>query len=205
MGKRIVKGWEGRYFEDLEPGDVYVHPYGRTVTETDNVWLTLLTMSPNEIHVNTDYSRETERGRPLVNNVLTLAIVLGLSVLDVSQNAINLGFEEVKFLNPVFAGDTLYAQSEALEKRESRSRLEIRDEYRQGQDIRLRPERRSRGRVQEDRHGVEERLHTEEEVDGEGDDVRRGATIAKVSHEIGDKRKRSSPNHSLYCCRVATG
>jgi acyl dehydratase len=125
VGKRIVKGWEGRYFEDFEPGDVYVHPYGRTVTEADNVWFTLLTMNPNEIHVNTDYSRETEWGRPLVNSALTLAIVLGLSVPDVSQNAINLGFEEVKFLNPVFAGDTLYAQSEVLEKRESRSRPEM--------------------------------------------------------------------------------
>jgi Acyl dehydratase len=82
-------------------------------------------MNPNEIHVNTDYSRETEWGRPLVNSALTLAIVLGLSVPDVSQNAINLGFEEVKFLNPVFAGDTLYAQSEALEKRKSRSRPEM--------------------------------------------------------------------------------
>jgi len=98
VSRRIVKGWEGRYFEDFEPGDVYVHPYGRTVTEADNVWFTLLTMNPNEIHVNTDYSRETEWGRPLVNSVLTLAIVLGLSVPDVSQNAINLGFEEVKFL-----------------------------------------------------------------------------------------------------------
>ena len=125
VSRRVIKGWEGRYFEDFEPGDVYVHPYGRTVTEADNVWFTLLTMNPNEIHVNVDYSRETGWGRPLVNSTLTLAIVLGLSVPDVSQNAINLGFEEVRFPNPVFAGDTLYAQSEVLEKRESRSRPEM--------------------------------------------------------------------------------
>lgn len=122
MSRRVFTGWEGRYFEDFEPGDVYVHPYGRTLTEADNVWFTLLTMNPNEIHVNADYCAETEWGRPLVNSALTLAVVLGLSVMDVSQNAINLGFEEVRFLHPVYAGDTLYAQSEVLEKRESRSR-----------------------------------------------------------------------------------
>jgi itaconyl-CoA hydratase len=122
---RIIKGWEGRYYEDFEPGDVYVHPYGRTITENDNIWFTLLTMNTNEIHFNNDYAAGTEWGRPLINSALTLAIVLGMSVMDVSQNAVNLGWEEIKLLNPVFAGDTLYAQTEVLEKRESKSRPEM--------------------------------------------------------------------------------
>ncbi len=121
MGK-IYTGWEGRYYEDFEPGDIYIHPFGRTVTENDNIWFSLLTMNTNEIHFNSDYSAETEWGRPLINSTLTLSIVLGMSVMDVSQNAINLGWEEIKLPNPVFAGDTIYAQTEVLEKRESRSR-----------------------------------------------------------------------------------
>ncbi|MDJ0269742.1 MAG: MaoC family dehydratase [Aigarchaeota archaeon] len=118
----IVGGWKGRFYEDFTVGDVYIHPYGRTITEADNIWFTLLTMNMNEIHFNADYAAETEWGRPLVNSALTLAVVLGMSVMDVSQNAINLGWEEIKLPNPVFAGDTLYAQTEVLEKRESRSR-----------------------------------------------------------------------------------
>jgi len=124
MGQ-IKLGWEGRYYEDFEIGDVYIHPYGRTVTEVDNIWFTLLTMNTNEIHFNSDYAAETQWGRPLINSTLTLAIVLGMSVMDVSQNAINLGWEEIKLLNPVFAGDTIYAQTEVLEKRESKSRPEM--------------------------------------------------------------------------------
>jgi len=122
---RISTGWEGRYYEDFEPGDIYIHPYGRTITENDNIWFSLLTMNTNEIHFNSDYSAGTEWGRPLINSALTLAIVLGMSVMDVSQNAINLGWEEIKLLNPVFAGDTLYAQTEVLEKRESKSRPQM--------------------------------------------------------------------------------
>jgi len=122
---RIIKSWEGRFYEDFEPGDIYIHPYGRTVTENDNIWFSLLTMNTNEIHFNSDYSSKTTWKRPLINSALTLAIVMGMSVMDVSQNAINLGWEEIKLLNPVFAGDTLYAQTEVLEKRESKSRPEM--------------------------------------------------------------------------------
>ena len=124
MGK-AYHGWEGRYFEDFEVGDVYHHPYGRTITEADNIWFTLLTMNMNEIHFNTDYAEKTRWGKPLVNSTLTLAIVTGLTVMDVSQNAINLGWEEIKLPNPVYVGDTIYAKTEVLEKRESKSRPEM--------------------------------------------------------------------------------
>ena len=122
---RVYHGWEGRYFEDFEVGDVYHHPYGRTITEADNIWFTLLTMNMNEIHFNTDYAEKTRWGKPLVNSALTLAIVTGLTVMDVSQNAINLGWEEIKLPNPVYVGDTIYAKTEVLEKRESKSRPEM--------------------------------------------------------------------------------
>lgn len=122
---RVYPGWEGRFFEDFEIGDVYMHPYGRTITENDNIWFSLLTMNVNEIHLNNDYAAATEWGRPLVNSAFTLALVLGMSVMDVSQNAINLGWEDIKLPNPVYVGDTLYAQTEVLEKRESSSRPEM--------------------------------------------------------------------------------
>ncbi len=115
-------GWRGRFYEDFQVGDVYVHPLGRTVTTADNIWFTALTMNPNPIHLDHVYSAQTEFGRPLVNSTFTLALVTGLSVTDISQNAINLGWEEVKLLHPVYEGDTIYAQSEVLFKRESRSR-----------------------------------------------------------------------------------
>ena len=116
-------GWEGRYFEDFTVGDVYRHAHGRTISETDNTWFTLLTNNTHDIHFNADYASRTEFGRPLVVSTLTLAIVTGLSVPDVSQNAVaNLGWDEVKLTAPVFAGDTIYAESEVLEARPSRSR-----------------------------------------------------------------------------------
>ncbi|HVG08432.1 MAG TPA: MaoC family dehydratase [Thermoanaerobaculia bacterium] len=118
----IKEGWQGRVFEDFEVGDVYRHPLGRTVTQTDNIWFTLLTVNNNPIHFDAAYAARTEWGRPLVDSTLTLAIVTGLSVTDISMNAINLGWDEVRLPNPLFEGDTLYAQSEVLETRESRSR-----------------------------------------------------------------------------------
>ena len=118
----VQEGWKGRVYEDFEVGDVYQHPLGRTVTQTDNIWFTLLTMNPNPIHFDAHYSAQTEFGRPLVDSTFTLALITGLSVADVSQNGINLGWDEVRLLHPVFEGDTLYAQSEVLSKRESRSR-----------------------------------------------------------------------------------
>src|SRR3972149_8496332 len=121
--RRNVPGWEGRFFEDFHVGDVYRHPHGRTVSEADNTWFTLLTNNTHDIHFNADYAARTEFGRPLVVSTLTLAIVTGLSVEDVSRNAVaNLGWQNVILSAPVFAGDTIYAESEVLEVRASRSR-----------------------------------------------------------------------------------
>ncbi len=118
-----IVGWEGRFLEDFTVGDVYRHAHGRTITETDNTWFSLLTNNPHDIHSNADYASKTEFGKPLVVSTLTLAIVTGLSVSDVSQNAVaNLGWDDVKLTAPVFAGDTIYAESEVLEVRPSKSR-----------------------------------------------------------------------------------
>lgn len=113
----------GRHFEDFEVGDVYRHPLGRTITETDNIWFTLLTMNTNPMHFDARYAERSEFGRPLVNSTLTVAIVSGQSVVDTSQLAFaNLGWDEIRLTHPVFVGDTLYAESEVLELRESESR-----------------------------------------------------------------------------------
>lgn len=114
--------WTGRTYEDFEIGDVYQHALGRTVTQTDNIWFTLLTVNPNPIHFDAHYAAQTEFGKPLVDSTFTLALVTGLSVSDISQNGVNLGWDEVRLPAPVFEGDTIYAQSEVLEKRESKSR-----------------------------------------------------------------------------------
>ncbi|MBV9927892.1 MAG: MaoC family dehydratase [Acidobacteria bacterium] len=116
------QGWQGRVFEDFEVGDIYEHPLGRTVTQADNIWFTLLTVNTNPIHFDAAYAARTEFKRPLVDSTFTLALVTGLSVSDVSMNAVNLGWDEVKLPAPVFEGDTLYARSEVLEARPSRSR-----------------------------------------------------------------------------------
>lgn len=118
----IKPGWRGRVFEDFEPGDIYEHPLGRTITQADNIWFTLLTVNTNPIHFDAAYASHTEFKRPLVDSTFTLALVTGLSVSDVSQNAINLGWDEVRLPAPVFEGDTIYAQSEVLETRVSQSR-----------------------------------------------------------------------------------
>ncbi|HLX77512.1 MAG TPA: MaoC family dehydratase [Acidimicrobiales bacterium] len=113
----------GRYFEDLVPGDVFEHASRRTVTETDNVWFSLLTQNPQPIHIDRDYAAKTEFGRPLVNSTFTLALVTGQSVADVSINVFaNLGWDEVRLPRPVFEGDTISSRSEILEARESASR-----------------------------------------------------------------------------------
>lgn len=120
------QGWHGRFFEDFEEGDVYQHPLGRTITTTDNSWFTLLTQNTARIHVDHHYAAQTEFGRPLVNSTLTLALVTGQSVTDVSQNVFaNLGWDEVRLPHPVFEGDTLYSSSEVVGKRESRSRQDV--------------------------------------------------------------------------------
>lgn len=115
----------GRCYEDFTVGDVYRHRIGRTVTETDNIWFTLLTVNTNSIHFDRHYASQTEWGRPLVDSTFTLALVTGLSVTDISQNAVNLGWEAVRLPAPVFEGDTIYAQSEVLSRRESRSRPQM--------------------------------------------------------------------------------
>jgi acyl dehydratase len=121
--RRVAVSSFGRCFEDFAVGDLYRHPLGRTITETDNVWFTALTMNTNQLHFNNDYSTDGLYGRPLVVSTLTLAVVTGLSVLDVSQHAVaNLGWDEVRMPAPVFVGDTLYADSRVEEVRESTKR-----------------------------------------------------------------------------------
>ena len=122
----VKQGWTGRVFEDFEVGDVYEHPLGRTVLAADNSWFTLLTLNTNPVHFDAVYAARTEFGKPLVNSCLTLAIVTGQSVSDLSQNAMaNLGWDEVRMPHPVFEGDTIYASSEVLETRESKSRPQV--------------------------------------------------------------------------------
>jgi itaconyl-CoA hydratase len=113
----------GRWLEDFKPGDVYEHRPGRTVSEADNTWFTLLTMNTHPLHFDAAYAAKTEFGKPLVNSCLALSIVTGMSVSDLSQKATaNLGWDKVRLTAPVFAGDTLYAESEVLEVRDSKSR-----------------------------------------------------------------------------------
>jgi len=119
----IHTGWQGRFYEDFVVGDVYEHPLGRTITTTDNMWFTLLTQNTAPVHFDHEYARQTEFGRPLVNSTLTLALVSGQSVTDVSQNVFaNLGWNKVTLPNPVFEGDTIHSRSTVEAIRESASR-----------------------------------------------------------------------------------
>lgn len=115
----------GRGFEDFAPGMAIRHPLGRTVTAADNTWTTLLAVNTNPIHFDAHYAAQTEFGRPLVNSPFILALVTGLSVADISRYAVNLGWDEVRLPAPVFEGDTIYAQTEVLSARESKSRPEM--------------------------------------------------------------------------------
>ena len=116
-------GWTGRFFEDFEVGDVYRHPLGRTITEHDNTMFALMTMNTNQMHFNSVYAAKSEFAKPLVVSTLTVAIAVGQSVTDLTQNAFaNLGWDDIKMTHPVFAGDTLFSESLVLEKRESGSR-----------------------------------------------------------------------------------
>ena len=113
----------GRYYEDFVVGDVYEHRPGRTISEADNTWFTLLTMNTHPLHFDAEYGKASEFGKCIVASPLTLAILVGMSVTDVSQKAIaNMGWKDIRMTAPVFAGDTLYGVSEVLEKRESKSR-----------------------------------------------------------------------------------
>jgi acyl dehydratase len=113
----------GRYFEEFEVGHIYEHRPGRTITETDNTWFTLLTMNTHPMHFDAEYAKHSEFGRTIVCSPFTVALMVGMSVTDVSQKAIaNLGWSEIRMTHPLFVGDTLTAESEVLDTRESRSR-----------------------------------------------------------------------------------
>ncbi|MDL4813235.1 MaoC family dehydratase [Actinomadura opuntiae] len=113
----------GRYYEDFAVGDVFQHPFGRTIGESDNTWFTLLTLNTNQNHYNADFAARSPAGRVIVNSALTVALVLGLSVIDISQTALlNLGWTDIRLTHPVFVGDTLYAESMITGMRESGSR-----------------------------------------------------------------------------------
>ena len=113
----------GRYYEDFNVGDVYEHRPGRTITQTDNVWFTLLTMNTHPMHFDEEYAKASEFGQCIVCSPFTVALMVGMSVSDVSQKAIaNLGWSDIRLTHPVYAGDTLYSESEVVEKRESQSR-----------------------------------------------------------------------------------
>ena len=123
VGDKRFRESYGRYFEDFEIGDVYEHRPGRPITETDNTWFTLLTMNQHPLHFDKEYGAKTEFGKVLVNSCLTISLVTGMSVSDISQKTIaNLGWDKVRLSGPVFVGDTLYAESQVLSKRESNSR-----------------------------------------------------------------------------------
>lgn len=119
-------GFVGRYFEDFEPGEVIRHGVARTVTETDNHLFTLLTLNTNMTHINDEWAAHTSFGKLLVNSTFTLALVSGITVRDISENAMaNLGWESVEILGPVFVGDTIYATTTVLDARASASRPEV--------------------------------------------------------------------------------
>ncbi|MFM8344097.1 MAG: MaoC family dehydratase [Betaproteobacteria bacterium] len=123
VGDRRSRESFGRHYEDFNVGDIYEHRPGRTITETDNTWFTLLTMNTHPMHFDAEYAKASEFGKCIVCSPLTVALMVGMSVSDVSQKAIaNLGWDEIKLTHPLYAGDTLTAESEVLDKRESKSR-----------------------------------------------------------------------------------
>ncbi len=125
VGPQRYRESYGRYLEDFNVGDVYEHRPGRTITESDNTWFTLLTMNQHPLHFDQEYGAKSEFGQVLVNSCLTISVVTGMSVSDISQKTVaNLGWDEVRLTGPVFIGDTLYAESEVLDIRQSKSRPE---------------------------------------------------------------------------------
>jgi itaconyl-CoA hydratase len=120
------KTWRGRYYEDFAVGDVFQSRFGRTLTETENIWFTCLTLNTNQVHFNVPFAERTRFGRPLMNSTFTLAVVTGMTVPDTSENATaNLSWTDIKLPNPVFAGDTLWAESEITDLRESASNANV--------------------------------------------------------------------------------
>jgi len=125
VGERRYRESAGRVYEDFAVGDIYEHRPGRIITETENTWFTLLTMNKHPLHFDAEYARHSDFGRCVVASPFTVSLIVGMSVSDVSQKAIaNLGWTDIKLTHPVFAGDTLYAESEVLAKRESKSRAD---------------------------------------------------------------------------------
>ncbi|MFA5663779.1 MaoC family dehydratase [Castellaniella sp.] len=123
IGKQHYRESFGRHYEEFEVGDIYEHRPGRTITETDNIWFTLLTMNTHPMHFDEEYAKASEFGKCIICSPLTIALMVGMSVSDVSQKAIaNLGWTDIRLTHPLFAGDTLYAASEVMAKRESTSR-----------------------------------------------------------------------------------
>jgi acyl dehydratase len=123
IGPQRYRTSYGRYFEDFQVGDVYEHRPGRTLTDQDNISFALLTMNQHPMHCDMEFAKKSEFGRLLINSPLSLAVVVGMTVNDVSAKAIaNLGWKDIKLSGPVFAGDTLYAETKVLDKRESKSR-----------------------------------------------------------------------------------
>jgi acyl dehydratase len=113
----------GKYFEDLEVGQRFRHPTGRTVTEMDNVLFCALTMNTQPLHLDANFAAGTQFGQRIVNGLFTLGLVVGLTVAEITEGTVvaNLGYDKVVHPAPVFHGDTIYAETEVLEKRESRS------------------------------------------------------------------------------------
>lgn len=123
VGERRYRETSGLYWEDFEPGDVFEHRPGRTVLDVDNTYFTLLTLNVQQVHFDAAYAAKTEWKKMLVDSTFTLALLTGMSVRTVSAKVVaNLGWDKVKATHPVFAGDTLYAESTVLTKRESKSR-----------------------------------------------------------------------------------
>jgi itaconyl-CoA hydratase len=123
IGEQRYRESFGRHYEEFEIGDVYEHRPGRTLTQTDNIWFTLLTMNTHPMHFDEEYAKASEFGRCIICSPFTVALMVGMSVTDVSQKAIaNLGWTDIRMTHPLFAGDTLTCESKVLEKRESQSR-----------------------------------------------------------------------------------
>lgn len=123
IGEHRYRESFGRYYEDFVVGDIYEHRPGRTITQSENIWFTLLTMNTHPLHFDEEYAKHSEFGQCIIASPFTLSLIVGMSVTDVSQKAIaNLGWTDIRMTHPLFAGDTVYAESEVLGKRESKSR-----------------------------------------------------------------------------------
>ncbi len=157
VGPNRYRERSGRYFEDFTVGDIYEHRPNRTISETDNTWFTLLTMNTHPLHFDAEYAKHSEFGRCIVCSPLTVALMAGMSVSNVSQKAIaNLGWREIKLTHPLFIGDTLSAKSEVLDKRESKSRPQAGHRHRQ--DSRLQPAGHAGLRIRPDHPGRQARF-----------------------------------------------